>query len=159
MKIEELMTKDVVCIEPTTSLNDAAHQMWIHDCGALPVVHDQQTHELAGMITDRDICMAAYMRGKSLKELQASDALSRDVVACSPSDDVARARDLMRRAQVRRIPVTDDRRRVVGIVTLAQLARAASDGRAAPVSQQEVGDTLAAISAKSQPVHASALSR
>ena len=144
MKIEELMTKECVAVKPTSDLNDAAHQMWTHDCGALPVVDDDQ--RVVGMLTDRDICMCAYHQGKGLKDLAVEDAMSRKVVTCSLEDEATAAQEIMRHAQIRRLPVTDSEGHLKGILTLAQIARAGGDGKAKGISKAQVGETLAAIS-------------
>ena len=145
MKVEQLMTKDVACCTPSTTLNDAAHMMWQNDCGSLPVLQSDKDRRVVGMITDRDICMAAYHQGKSLKEIAVKDAMSRSVRACAPSDDVSEAEKLMRDAKVRRLPVVDDQSSLVGCLSLAQIVRKAGNGRNADIPGKEVVETLASI--------------
>lgn len=143
MKVQELMTEDVQVCHPSGTLEGAAQLMMEHDCGAIPVVREG-SRRVVGMLTDRDICMSAYRQGRSLKEIRVEDAMSRDVRTCAPGDDHASAEKTMRDAQVRRIPVVEDGE-LRGILTFAQIARAAGDGRGAGISQDEVGSTLAAI--------------
>src|SRR5690606_26060899 len=86
--------------------------------------------------------------GKALRELHASDAMSRELRSCRPSDQPADVERLMREQQIRRVPVTDSDGSLVGIVSLADLAREAnmrdSQGKRS-ISESEIGDTLAAI--------------
>ena len=121
MKISEIMTKNVTSIGKDESLSAAAQRMWDCDCGVIPVVDDQG--RAVGMITDRDICMAAWSRDCAPSGLSVADAMSRELDACSPHDSLAYAESIMRSKQVRRIPVLDEERRVIGIVSLADIAR------------------------------------
>jgi CBS-domain-containing membrane protein len=78
-----------------------------------------------GMLTDRDVCMAAYTRGVALSELSVSGAMSNGVRTCKPNDSLRSLMDAMATHQVRRMPVVDDEGRLVGIATLADIARLA----------------------------------
>lgn len=138
------MTRDCIDIRPAASLDDAANSMWEGDCGALPVVDEQ--HAAVGMVTDRDICMCAHHEGKSLGELKVADAMSSDLVACKEEDDVAAAQRKMGEAQVRRLPVLDSDGRLSGVLALAEIARAGDDGKVRDVSNDQVGEMVAAIS-------------
>src|SRR5688572_10536897 len=119
MNIDKLMTKAPVCCAPGDTLNAAAQLMWDHDCGCIPVVEGSEECA-AGVITDRDICMAALHTGKALRDIRVQDVMARDLCACAPSDSVEKAEELMRSAQVRRLPVLDDGR-LVGILSLADI--------------------------------------
>ncbi len=119
-RVRDVMTRQVVSCRESDSLNRAAQSMWDADCGALPVVSEQD--KLVGMITDRDICMAAYTRGKPLAELAVSGTMSTHLVTCRPSDTLPAIMELMAEQQIRRIPVIEDDGRLVGIVSLADLA-------------------------------------
>jgi CBS-domain-containing membrane protein len=77
------------------------------------------------MITDRDICMAAYTQGKPLQEIRVQSAMSKDVVSCKSTDSLEQAEELMRRNKVRRLPVVDAEKRLVGLLSLHDVARAA----------------------------------
>jgi CBS-domain-containing membrane protein len=150
MRIEQVMHKQVDSVKPDQSLNDAARILWERDCGCLPVVCDDASRRVVAMLTDRDICMAAYLRGRPLAELPVHGAMSHELHACSPEDSIEEAEALMRRAQVRRLPVVDASGQLVGIVSLSDLARAAEAGRGpkqALRGEAEVGATLAAICA------------
>jgi CBS-domain-containing membrane protein len=111
---------------------------------------------VAGVITDRDICMSALFKGKPLYELRVSDAMSRQLQACRPSDSLADAERTMRQTRIRRLPVLGERGSLVGMISLADLAREAAREGTSPkqeITGTEVGDTLAAIcqSAAQQP--------
>jgi CBS domain-containing protein len=118
--INKVMTKDPTTCSPDDSLSRAAQIMWDMDCGGVPVVHADGT--LAGMITDRDICMATYTRGQAPSALDVRSAMAKAVYRASPDDPIAAVTRVMGQNQVRRIPVVENGR-VIGIVTLADLAR------------------------------------
>ena len=101
MKIEQLMTKFPKTCRPDSSLIDAARLMRENDFGCLPVTEGDGSGRLVGMITDRDICVAAQFHGKTLKEIQVADAMTRAVWACNPGDDLAEAKAIMRETAVR----------------------------------------------------------
>jgi CBS domain-containing protein len=151
MTIERLMSRQVWHCRPDDSLDFAAGQMWDHDCGSLPVCSGDGSTRVIGMLTDRDICMAALFQGKALRELDVIDAMSRDVHVCHVDDRPEDVERLMRELKVRRIPVIDESGSLVGIVSLADLARAAqgrsTSRKSGVVSERDVGHTLAAICA------------
>jgi CBS domain-containing protein len=149
MNVDKLMTKDVACCSADQSLSAAAHLMWEYDCGCIPIVDDNR--HVVGMITDRDICMAACFQGKSLHEICVRDAMARQVLSCRPTNTVQQAEGMMQRAQIRRVPVTDDAGRLVGILSLNDIAREAEaqnenarDGRT-DVGLDSVALTLSAV--------------
>lgn len=158
MTIESMMSRDVQSCRPDHTLDYAAAQMWEHDCGSLPVVvadNGSNDRRVIGMLTDRDVCMAALFKGRPLHELKVADAMSRDIRVSKLDDRPEDVELLMRELKIRRVPVTDDAGALVGIVSLADFARAARDQASVRedegVSQQEVGHTLAAIC---EPGHA-----
>jgi CBS domain-containing protein len=120
--------------------------MWDHDCGCVPVVNDDG--HLVGMITDRDVCMAAFLGGTSLASVEVSSAMSKVVHSCRPEDSLASAESVMRASQIRRLPVVDAEEHVVGILSLNDIAREFSRerriGRGA-VAAEEIAETLAAV--------------
>jgi CBS domain-containing protein len=157
MTIERIMSRDVHNCRPDHTLDYAAARMWDHDCGCLPVCAGDGDGEarVIGMLTDRDICMAALFQGKPLHELKVADAMSRDIRVSKVDDRPEDVELLMREQQIRRVPVTDDSGALVGIVSLADFARAASGGAASRsedvVSERDVGHTLAAICERGRP--------
>jgi CBS domain-containing protein len=119
-----------------------------HDCGCLPVTADDASQRLLGMITDRDICMAILSDRGALEGLRVEDVMTESVRACNPGDPVSEASVIMDEARVRRLPVVDEWERVIGVITLADLAREAArqTGSEIPeITLAEVGGLLARI--------------
>jgi len=121
MKAEAWMSRQVQSCRPQTSMNEAARLMWEHDCGILPVLDDGD--RAVGVLTDRDVCMAAYLSGRPLGELQVAQAMSHEVFSCRPEDTLEQVIRLMADHQVRRLPVIDARGRLVGLVSMNDLVR------------------------------------
>ena len=148
----KLMQPAQVC-RPTDTLNNPARLMWELDCGAVPVVND--VGHLVGIITDRDICMAAYTRGKPLGALTVESAMSKHVIAVSPRDTLESVAVLMRQKQIRRILVVEQRK-LLGIVTLADLARHCDAKPESRHARSVLAHTIAAISEPRPPAPAMA---
>jgi CBS domain-containing protein len=121
LKVNELMTRDVHCCAASDTLERAAELMWRHDCGCVPVV-DERSH-VVGMLTDRDICMAAYRRRVPLSEVLVGDAMSGEAYTCSAEQPVGVAEKLMQTRQVRRVMVTEPSGKLVGLLSIADIAR------------------------------------
>jgi CBS domain-containing protein len=121
MRVSDLMTNDVCTIHFSDSVENASRAMVRRDCGALPVVNDNG--RLIGMITDRDIVTRVVARGLDPRRARVDECMSDRVFACYEDDLIESCLWLMSRHQVRRIPVVDDRDRVIGIVSQADLAR------------------------------------
>ena len=147
MKVAELMTKDVCTCSPDDTLSRAAQLMWEHDCGAVPVVDGEG--RTVGIVTDRDICMAAYTQGKALSEIPVTVAAARRLVSVRPDAGVDVAEATMQSEQVRRVLVVDENEKLAGVLSVGDLARrlstrgSVSDG----LSADPIARTLAAISA------------
>lgn len=142
MHIEKIMSKPVITCEPGDSLSTAAQRMWDHDCGVLVVVDGGG--RTVGVVTDRDICMAAYIQGLPLKAIAVSTAMATQVASCRPQDDIGAAEDLMRKRQIRRLVVVDAAERPVGLVSLNDIARNAVTHKKQG-AERELALTLAAI--------------
>jgi CBS domain-containing protein len=121
--VEDLMTRHPASIRPEQTLADAAQVMWDYDCGAVPVVDGSR--KLLGMITDRDICMATWSRARAPSTIFVREIVSRAIISCHPEDTIARAESIMRANQIRRLPVVGPAEQLVGILSLADIARAA----------------------------------
>jgi len=146
MNLSDLMTRTVKSCGVNDNLQRAAQLMWENDCGAVPVVDGEG--RVVGMITDRDICMAAYTHGQPLWQLPVSDAMAKQVHGVRENDPLEVVETLMRRVRVRRVPVLDGDGRLKGILSMNDLARHAhrSAGRKANgLSGDSVVQTLAAI--------------
>lgn len=125
MLVRELVRSPALTCNSQDSLQKAARLMWENDCGVLPVL--DREGRVGAMITDRDICMAAYTQGRPLDELRVAACMSRQLVSCMPGDDIGIAVGKMSQHQVRRLPVLDADGRLVGIVSMNDLARRALD--------------------------------
>lgn len=121
MKTKTLMTSPAVTVQPNDTLAHAANLMWNHDCGALPVV--DKDGRAGAMLTDRDVCMAAWSTGKPLADMRVQDAMSKALVSIRADDDLGVAVDRMAMHQLRRLPVLDEHERPVGVLSLNDLAR------------------------------------
>ena len=151
-----VMRKELNTCSPEDSLVRAAQLMWDGDCGALPVL--DSAGKVVGVITDRDLCMAAYTRGTTLAAISVSSTMHPEVYACTPEDSIGDAMRLMASRQVRRLPVIDDGK-LVGVITMADIVRHVSEYQGNSVAACiAVTDTLAEISEKRAPqsVHAAA---
>jgi CBS domain-containing protein len=122
MKVSQLMSRGAVCCPSTSNLSEPARLMWDKDVGFVPIV-DPVSGALEGVVTDRDICMAALTKGRPLHEIPVGDVMQKNVHFCSESDHVARVESIMRDHKLRRVPVVDASQRVVGVVALNDLAR------------------------------------
>jgi CBS domain-containing protein len=147
MTVRELQTSNVKTVSPDTDLAVVAKLMWDGDCGAVPVVTDDR--KVIGMITDRDICIAAATRSKPPAEIRASEVISTNhgIHAVKPDDDVRIALRAMRKHRVRRLPVLDREQRLTGIVSINDLAINASPSLPDSVPAQEFLETFQAICA------------
>jgi CBS domain-containing protein len=121
--VRDVMQKDVATCHPWDSLNRAAQLMWELDCGAIPVTDLQGN--LVGIVTDRDACMAAYTRGLPLTELEVRSAMFEGPRSCTPEQSLADCLALMTTEKIRRVPVVGIGGQLVGIVSLADVARLA----------------------------------
>jgi len=110
---------------------DAARVMCERDVGSVPVVDPQGA--VVGMITDRDVCIAAYKQGRPLVDLDVKDCMSKNVISVHPNDDVKHVQELMEVNQIRRIPVIGDDGILSGIISLADLAQIAAESEIAEV--------------------------
>ena len=142
MQIKEIMTQPVVTCPLDTTLDQAARLMWEFDCGIIPVT--AADGRLVGVVTDRDICMAAYTQGALLSAIPVSTAMAKQVVAVHGEELIEQAEHLMRESQIRRVPVLDAENRPVGIVSMNDLARLAARAHKRVVDHELVL-TLAAV--------------
>ncbi|WP_159729352.1 CBS domain-containing protein [Methylosinus sp. Ce-a6] len=118
MKVEDIMTRDVCLVEPDQTICDAARRMAELDVGLLPVGENDR---LVGMVSDRDIALRAVAAGKGV-ETKIRDVMTRDVRYCYADHEVEDVAQNMAEQQLRRLPVLDRRKRLVGIVSLADIA-------------------------------------
>lgn len=115
-----LMTEHVRSCSPDDSLTEAAQLMWNSDCGAIPVVADGR---VVAVITDRDVCMAVFTQGRAPSELQVRGAMSKRLVTCAPDASIASVLATMADQRVRRLPIVSDDAKLLGVISLADVAR------------------------------------
>jgi len=132
MKIKDIMHKGVEWVSPDTPVAAVAKKMQQYDIGAIPVGENDR---LIGMITDRDIALRAVAEGKDISKLTARDVMSKGVVWCRDSENLGKAALTMESKQVRRMPVIDDNKRMVGMLSLGDLSQAASQRITAEVAK------------------------
>ncbi|WP_406698935.1 CBS domain-containing protein [Singulisphaera sp. Ch08] len=121
MQVKDIMTPNAECIRPNDTLQDAAKRMRDLDVGPLPVCGDND--RLSGMITDRDIVIRAIADGKDPKTTTVREAMSETkIIYCFEDQDVDEAARTMQERQVRRLVVLNRAKRMVGIISLGDLA-------------------------------------
>ena len=134
MKVSDVMTPNPRTVQLSDTIEDAAKIMRDEDTGAVPVIEDDR---VVGMITDRDIVIRAVADGDF--ECTIDDIVSDDVVCATPDMTTAEAAELMSEHQIRRLPVVDEDERLVGILSIGDIA--VKEGRDA-----RTGETLENIS-------------
>ena len=125
MKVQDVMTSEVKSCRPETSLAEAAVIMLDYDCGALPVVNDE--NKMVGMITDRDIAIAAATKGRLASEIPVSEVISRKVYSATLGEDIYMALRTMRREKIRRLPIVNRDGMLQGILSLNDIALRAEE--------------------------------
>lgn len=144
MKVQDVMTYDVQSCRPETNLAEAAMQMWRGDFGAMPVV--TAAGKVVGMITDRDICMAAATKHRDPANIHVKEMMSGKVHGCSCDTDIHEALKIMQQKQVRRLPIISaEDGKLQGILSMNDVALKTQTGGIAELSAEEVEQTLRAI--------------
>ncbi|UUP18146.1 CBS domain-containing protein [Nitratireductor thuwali] len=130
MNVAEVMTPQVDLADPNTKIVNAARKMREDDVGALPVGENDR---LIGMVTDRDIAMRGVAAEGASGNIAVREVMSERVFYCFDDEPVERAGELMAEHQVHRLPVLNRDKRLVGIVSLADLARSGDEGERASI--------------------------
>jgi CBS domain-containing protein len=141
MRVRHVMTKDPSWCLPTDPAPRAARIMRDEDTGIVPVIENEQSQKVVGVVTDRDLCMNVVAEGRDPHSVTVATCMTSAVVTCSPNDAVEKATELMKDNQIRRVPVIDEQGSLLGIVSMADLV-----GRG-DVRTGEVHDTLKRVSA------------
>jgi CBS domain-containing protein len=128
MKVESIMHKGVEWVSPDTTIAAVASKMRQFDIGAIPVGENDR---LIGMVTDRDIAIRGLADGKDPSKLTARDVMTKGVIYCHDNEDVEEAARTMETKQIRRLPVIDANKRMVGMISLGDVSHAASQEVAA----------------------------
>ncbi len=121
-KCEDIMTKDPVCCSPDDTVDDVAQLMRDQDIGPVAVCDGEETKRLIGIVTDRDIVVKVVAEGLDPKTTRVESIMSSNLATCRIDEDAETAVERMRERQVRRIPVLDDRGRLAGIISQADVA-------------------------------------
>jgi len=119
MRIQDVMTADVSFVRPDTPILEIARKMRDGDIGSTPVVEDER---LVGMVTDRDLVVRVIAEGGDVRTKTARDAMSPGILYCFVDDSVEAVLENMGDQQIRRLPVIDREKRLVGVVSLGDLA-------------------------------------
>ncbi|MGB8400092.1 CBS domain-containing protein [Bradyrhizobium sp.] len=135
MKVKDIMHKGTTCVEPGASVREIAKRMRDSDVGAIPIEADGR---LVGIVTDRDITCRALADSDNPAKMTAKDVMTKDVLCCSPDDDIKVAIETMEAKQIRRLPVTDSHKTVIGMLSLGDISHM--------VSKELSGEVLRAVS-------------
>jgi CBS domain-containing protein len=136
MKVKNAMHKNAEWVSPETPIAQIAKKMKDLDIGSLPVGENDR---LIGMVTDRDIACRGVANGKDVSKLTARDVMSKGIVYCTDTEDLDDAVRLMETKKIRRLPVINEQKRMVGILSLGDVSHAAS--------REMSGEVIAAVSA------------
>jgi len=138
MLVSEVMTRNAACVHPDDTLQSAAAKMRDLNVGSVPVCGGED--KLVGMLTDRDVVIRAVAEGRNPNDSHVSDAMSMGITYCFEDQDVDEAAELMRHNQIRRLAVLNRDKRLVGIVSLGDLAVGTDDEHLAGRTLEEVSE-------------------
>jgi CBS domain-containing protein len=125
MRVQDLMTRQVATVRESDPASEALRLMWECDCGSVPVIGEDG--RARAIVTDRDIAMTLRFRDSAPSVVSVSDAMSRLLHSCAPNDSIAAAEEIMRKHQIRRLPVLDGDGRLLGVISMADIVRTAAD--------------------------------
>ena len=135
MKVSECMCQDVCFVKPDCNTYDAARIMCENHIGCIPICDDEKN--ILGILTDRDILLRAVACNKEAKTTPVSEIMTTNVYTCKETKDINEAQNLMAQNQIRRIPVVDECNKVVGILSMGDLAQ--NDKK---IGQENVSTTI-----------------
>lgn len=121
-KCNEVMTKEPVCCLPGDTAAKVAQLMQRDNLGSIPVIENDQTQKLVGILTDRDLVLKVIAKGQDAKTTKVEAIMTRQMVTCQAEDDVQQAVDAMAKHQLRRILIVDNDHKIVGIIAQADIA-------------------------------------
>ncbi len=119
MKVKDAMHSGVTWADPETRITELARKMRDEDIGAIPIGENDR---LVGMVTDRDIAIRALVDGRDIESLTAREVMSSPIIYCRTEQDLDDAARIMETEQVRRLPVIDENKRMVGMLSLGDVA-------------------------------------
>lgn len=138
-RVSDWMSKNVASVRPGDDLSRVAQLCWERDIGWLPVLDEKG--KLLGVVTDRDALLSSHFKGQRLPELRVESAMSRDLKSVMPQTTLPAALEVMARNSLRRLPVVDEQQRLVGVLTVGDVARATPKAS----SDEELVDALRSI--------------
>lgn len=121
-KCIEVMTRNPVSARPEDSVASVARLMKENDIGPVPIVEDNASKRLAGIVTDRDLAIKVVAAGRDPQTTPVREVMTTNVITCRADDDIEAALDAMSTQQLRRIPVVDDGNMLIGIIAQADIA-------------------------------------
>lgn len=121
MKVKDCMCNDVCCVKPETNVSEVAKLMSENHIGCIPVCDSNNC--IFGIVTDRDLLLRAIACDKDSKTCQVKDIMTSNVCTCTENDEITNAQSKMEQNQIRRLPVCDSNNKVIGILTLGDLAQ------------------------------------
>lgn len=136
MDVRSVMTPDPACCTPQSPLQAVASMMLDNDCGEIPVVDDHESRQPVGVITDRDIAIRTVARGVNPLETSAGEHMSSPCITVRPDDSLSDCCNVMEKHQLRRVLVVDDDGKLCGIVSLADVAKNATQTDTAEVVKE-----------------------
>jgi CBS domain-containing protein len=122
LKCHEVMTENPVCCLPNDSVAKVAELMKSENIGSIPVIENEQSHKLVGIVTDRDLALSIVAEGRDARSTKVEAVMTRKLVTCLTDDDLQKALGAMAEYQLRRIPVVDRDNKIVGIIAQADVA-------------------------------------
>jgi CBS domain-containing protein len=137
-KCSDVMTTNPVYCLPGDPVTRVAQLMKSTDIGSVPIVDDEQSKRLVGIVTDRDLAVKMVAEGRDARTSRADEVMSRGVVTCRAEDDLEKALDAMSGNQLRRLPVVDDNGRIVGIIAQADVATRVNRSEATAAMVKEI---------------------
>ena len=138
MKVKECMSNNVISCSPSTTIYDVAKEMQNNHIGCILVCDNENC--MVGVITDRDIVLRCIANDKNVKETPVSEIMTTNVCTCMEDDNIESAQNKMSKEQIRRLPVIDNEGKIIGILTLGDLAENDME-----IGQNEVCDTINGI--------------
>jgi len=136
MKVQDVMHKGAIWVEASTPIAKIAKKMRAEDIGAVPI---GQNDRIVGMVTDRDICCKGLSNRHDPRVLTARDVMSKPILYCRADDEIGSAVAKMKKAKIRRLPVINAKKRLVGMLSLGDIS--------AKSSKETAGDALKALAA------------
>ena len=144
MKCKEIMTKDPVCCLPDDEVQKAAKLMKDENVGVIPIIEDEETKSLLGIVTDRDLALRVVAENREIISTRIKDVMTTGAVSCQPDDDLQKALEAMEENQVRRIPVVDTNQKIVGIIAQADVATRLGEPKSTAAVVEEISKSQAA---------------